>query len=60
MQYRELTLAEEESIFVGEAITIGAIMAILTAAVMAVVIYKMFTSNKGTTTVPGGWKFTWN
>lgn len=53
----EKELAEEVS---GAAITLSAVMAVLAAAVIAVVVYKLFVSKKGTTTVPGGWKFTWN
>lgn len=53
----EKELAEEVS---GAAITLSAVMAVLAAAVVAVVVYKLFVSKKGTTTVPGGWKFTWN
>lgn len=45
---------------VGEPISLTAIMAILCVAVMAVVVYKLFFSSKGTAQVPGGWKFTWN
>jgi len=44
----------------GEAITVAAVMAILATAIVAVVIYKLYTSSKGSTTIPGGWKFTWN
>ena len=48
------------NIYGGEAITVASVMAVLCAAVMAVVIYRLFMSKKGTTTIPGGWKFTWN
>ncbi len=44
----------------GAAISLTAIMAVLAAAVIAVVVYKLFVSKKGTAQVPGGWKFTWN
>ena len=36
-----------------------AIMAVVVAAVMAVIIYRMFRAGKGTVTIPGGWKFDW-
>ena len=55
MNHDELALTKG-----GEAITLTAVMAIAAAAIVAVVIFKLFTSNKGTTTIPGGWKFTWN
>ena len=48
------------SIKAGEAITLSAVMAILAAAIVAVVVYKLFMSNEGTTTLPGGFKFTWD
>lgn len=60
MKYRVLSEKETSQISGGEAITVSAVMAVLCAAVMAVVIYRLFMSKKGTTTVPGGWKFTWN
>ena len=56
---RELTEKELQSTYVGEAITLTAVMAIMAAAVMAVVVYKLFISSKGSANVPGGWKFTW-
>lgn len=43
----------------GEAITLTAVMTILIIAVMAVVIYRLFMSEKGSTTIPGGFKFEW-
>lgn len=56
---RKLSESELTSTYVGEAITLTAVMAIMAAAVMAVVIYKLFISDKGNATVPGGWKFSW-
>lgn len=41
------------------AISLTTVMAIMAIAVMAVVIYKLFLSSKGSTNVPGGWKFSW-
>ncbi|MCQ2815197.1 MAG: hypothetical protein MJ227_02775 [Bacilli bacterium] len=55
-----LTEEELQNHYVGAAITLTTVMAVIASALMAVVIYKLFISNKGTTTVPGGWKFTWN
>lgn len=53
----EQELKEEVS---GAAITLSAVMAVLAAAVVAVVVYKLFLSKKGSTNIPGGWKFSWN
>ena len=59
MKQTILSLEEMENHYVGEAITVTAVMAILTVAIMAVVIYRLFRSGKGGVTVPGGWKFSW-
>ena len=60
MNYKVLSNEEMATISGGEAITLASVMAVLCAAVIAVVIYRLFMSNKGSATVPGGWKFTWN
>lgn len=51
---------ELSQICAGEAITITAVMAVLAAAIVTVVVYRLFMSSKGSATIPGGWKFTWN
>ena len=56
---KKLSEQELANTYVGEAITLTAVMAIMAAAVMAVVVYKLFISDKGNATVPGGWKFSW-
>lgn len=55
---QKLTKAETQKIVTGE-LTLAAIMAICAIAIVAVVVYKMFMSDEGSSTVPGGWKFTW-
>ena len=59
MTYQLMNLEEMKNHTVGEAITVTAVMAILTVAVMAVVVYRLFRSQKGGVNVPGGWKFSW-
>ena len=59
MRYQILTKDELNDIKPGEAITLTAVMAVLTVAVMMVVIYRLFNSSKGGATIPGGWKFSW-
>jgi hypothetical protein len=59
MKYEFLTPKQMQNHYVGEGITIAAVMAIAAIAVMAVVVYKLFMSEKGNATVPGGWKFSW-
>ena len=59
MSFKKLNDDELEQIKVG-AVSLLGIMTIIAAAVMAVVVYKLFLSSKGSATIPGGWKFTWN
>ena len=59
MKQQILTLDEMQNHYVGEAITVTAVMALVTVAIMAVVLYRLFRSGKGGVTVPGGWKFSW-
>ncbi|HKM10325.1 MAG: hypothetical protein PHR89_04720 [Bacilli bacterium] len=60
MNYIELTNQEMASHQVGEVITLATVMALIAVAIVAVVVYRLFISNKGSATIPGGWKFTWN
>ena len=60
MQIITLSQKELENHFMGEGITVAAIMAVVLAAVIAVVVYRLFLSGKGGVTIPGGWKFTWD
>jgi hypothetical protein len=57
MKYK-LSAKEMKTIVTGE-IALATVLAICAIALMAVVMYKMFMSNEGSTQVPGGWKFTW-
>lgn len=54
-----LSSSELEQVVGGELITITAVMAILVIAIITVVVYKLFTSSEGSTTIPGGFKFEW-
>ena len=60
MKYQLLTDEEMKAQVSGEALTLTAVMAVLATAIVAVVVYRLFMSKKGTTTIPGGWKFSWN
>lgn len=51
---------ELNQIVAGEALTLTAVMAILATAIVAVIVYRLFMSEEGSTTLPGGWKFVWN
>jgi len=53
-----LTSKDMKAIVTGE-VALATVMAICAIALMSVVIYKMFMSNEGSSTVPGGWKFSW-
>lgn len=54
----ELSIKEADSIVTGE-IALTTVFAICAIAILAVVLYRMFMSSEGSTTAPGGWKFTW-
>ena len=53
-----LSQKDMKTIVTGE-VALATVMAICAIALMAVVMYKMFMSNEGSSTVPGGWKFSW-
>jgi len=55
---RILTEKECDQIITGE-ITLAAVMAICAIAIVAVVVYRMFMSKEGSSSIPGGWKFSW-
>lgn len=55
---RQLTEQEMSQIVTGE-ITLAAVMAICAIAIVAVVVYRMFMSKEGSSSIPGGWKFSW-
>lgn len=59
MDKRKLSDKELNNIKVGEAITLGSIMAVLSIAITAIVVYRLFKSSKGGVTLPGGYKFEW-
>ncbi len=54
----KLSNYELETIKTGE-VALTTVFAICAIAILAVVVYRMFMSSEGSTTAPGGWKFTW-
>ena len=60
MKYEILSKEECQNYYVGEGITLAAVMAIAAIAVMAVVVYRLFMSGKGSAAIPGGFKFSWS
>lgn len=57
MMYK-LTKKEMKTIVTGE-IALATVMTICAIGLMSVIIYKMFMSKEGSSSVPGGWKFSW-
>jgi hypothetical protein len=53
-----LNESEMENLKGGE-LTLMAVMTVLVAAIVAVIIYRLFMSDKGSTSLPGGFKFSW-
>ncbi len=60
MNGRRLNSKELEALVPGEGITLTAVIAIMAIALLAVITYRLFMSNKGTMKMPGGWAFSWN
>ena len=58
MELVKLSDVECSKIKSGEAITVAAVLGVMAAAVIAVIVYKVFLSNKGSANI-GGWKFSW-
>ncbi len=56
---KKLTDQELANVKVGEAITLASVMAVLSIAITAVVVYKLFSKGTGEVTLPGGYKFEW-
>lgn len=56
---KKLTDQELANVKVGEAITLASVMAVLSIAITAVVVYKLFTKSTGGVSLPGGYKFEW-
>lgn len=59
MKGYELTEQEKMTLAPGAGITLAAVMAILSIAITAVVVYRMFRAGSGSAKMPGGWQFTW-
>lgn len=60
MKIVSLNQNELQNHYVGEGITVAAVMAVVLSAIVAVVVYRLFLSGKGGVTIPGGWKFSWD
>lgn len=56
---QKLTNEQSSKIITGE-IALTSVLAICAIAIVAVVVYKMFMSKEGGTSIPGGWKFSWD
>lgn len=57
MKYK-LSTKDKQAIVTGE-IALATVMTICAIALMSVIVYKMFMSSEGSSSVPGGWKFSW-
>ena len=56
---QKLSFEEMSNVVAGEAITLTAVMAIMSIAVVAVIIYRPLMSESGSPPLPRGFKFTW-
>ena len=55
----KLSLEQLDTIKPGEPITLTTVLALMAVGILAVVMFKLFTSSSGKTTLPGGWSFDW-
>lgn len=55
-----LNLNKEKEVKGNEAITIATVAAILSIAILSIVVWKLLTTNKGSVSIPGGFKFEWS
>jgi hypothetical protein len=58
-EMRKLTPEEMQQAKGGEAITLAGVLAILAIAIIVVVCYRLFVSQKGKVSLPGGYEFEW-
>lgn len=56
---RKLENVEMEVLKGGEALTLTMVIAVMSAALIAVICYRLFVSKAGSTTLPGGYRFEW-
>ena len=56
---RPLTHQELAAIRAGEPISLTAVMAIMIIAITVIIVYRLFMSQQGSATIPGGFKFEW-
>ena len=54
-----LSSQELNNIRPGEALTLGAVIAVMVIALMAVVVYKLFSKDQGKVKLPGSYSFEW-
>ncbi len=59
MLMRPLTQQELATIHAGEPISLTAVMAIMIIAITVIIVYRLFMSQQGSATIPGGFKFEW-
>lgn len=58
-----IPLSDEEGMMLrgtADPITLTVVLAIMAISVMAMVVWKLFTSNKGKISLPGGFHFEWS
>lgn len=56
----ELGLEERKAICPGEALTLTAVLAVLSISIVTVIVYRLLKSTKGGAKIPGGWQFDWS
>ena len=54
-----LTVEQEKSIKGNGAVTLTLVATVLATAILTIVVWKFYTSSKGTVQLPGGFRFEW-
>ena len=55
----ELSYAECKDITGGEVLSLTLIIAVLSVSILTILVWKIYTSNKGSFQLPGGFKVSW-
>lgn len=56
---RELTLDESRNVIGGEAVSLTLVICVLSISLLTILVWKIYTSGKGSINLPGGFKVSW-
>ena len=56
---KKLDLSFQQNTYPGEALTLAIVMTYMAISLVAIVVWKLYTSGEGKISIPGGFKFEW-